>query len=465
MRLSLRHIALVAGLSASGCATVDPRPGFEEVSRTVAERTGMQVVWDAGAPEDEAIRSMVDRTLAAPIDEAAAVQVALLCNRSLRAVYEELAVAQADVVQAGLLRNPVFDVAVLLPDGGGQTSLAFALTQSFLETFQIPLRKRLAETEYEVAKLRVTEAVVAHVAATRKTFHALVAAERLALLGRSEQEAAEAAAELARRLRAAGNITSIELVERETTLVETALEVARKEAMAALLRERLNVAMGLHGARTAWTTAGEAAPPEASRIELPEIERRAVEANFDLAALRRAIEREALALGIERPAALLGDLTLGVGIERDFGDPWQIGPVGSIAIPIFDQGQATVARGEARLRAALERFAAEAVAVRAAARAAGTLAMLAEQRVTNARTKLVPLRNQAFEESQRRFGSMQIGTFELLQARLAQIAAQRIEVIALRDAWLARCDLDAVLAGQVGGLLGAAIFDGVEAGG
>ena len=41
--------------------------------------------------------------------------MALLNNRELQALYAELGVAQADLVQAGLLSNPVFDGAVRLP--------------------------------------------------------------------------------------------------------------------------------------------------------------------------------------------------------------------------------------------------------------------------------------------------------------------------------------------------------------
>ena len=43
------------------------------------------------------------------LDEDEAAQIALLNNRRLQVAYEDLGVAQAEVVQAGLLRNPVFD--------------------------------------------------------------------------------------------------------------------------------------------------------------------------------------------------------------------------------------------------------------------------------------------------------------------------------------------------------------------
>ena len=45
----------------------------------------------------------------------AAVQIALLNNAALQATFEELGIAQAELVQAGLLKNPVFAGHVRFP--------------------------------------------------------------------------------------------------------------------------------------------------------------------------------------------------------------------------------------------------------------------------------------------------------------------------------------------------------------
>jgi len=46
------------------------------------------------------------------------VQIALLNNKDLQATYEDLSIAQADLVQAGLLQNPVFGASLALPVAG-----------------------------------------------------------------------------------------------------------------------------------------------------------------------------------------------------------------------------------------------------------------------------------------------------------------------------------------------------------
>ena len=83
----------------TGCAAVRPQAAFEDVRQTVAERAPYRVVWATGSAEDAAARVAVDSLLADSLTVEAAVQVALLNNRRLQATYEDLGVAQADLVQ------------------------------------------------------------------------------------------------------------------------------------------------------------------------------------------------------------------------------------------------------------------------------------------------------------------------------------------------------------------------------
>jgi len=90
-----------------GCVSVDPATGFPDVERVVQERTGKRVRWLQGKPEDAEVDQAVRDLLKDPLSVEAAVEIALLSNRTLQATYEELGIAQADLVQAGLLKNPV----------------------------------------------------------------------------------------------------------------------------------------------------------------------------------------------------------------------------------------------------------------------------------------------------------------------------------------------------------------------
>jgi cobalt-zinc-cadmium efflux system outer membrane protein len=75
----------------------------------------------------------------------AAVQVALLTNRALQVSYEKLGLAQAALVQAGLLRNPVFAGQGRFPGRPpAGTNLELAVVQDFLDVLTLSARKSLA---------------------------------------------------------------------------------------------------------------------------------------------------------------------------------------------------------------------------------------------------------------------------------------------------------------------------------
>ena len=139
------------------------------------------------------------------------MQVALLNNRELQALYAELGVAQADLVQAGLLKNPVFDGAVLFPLAGGPVKLELSVAMGFLDIFYLPLRKRVAAAQFEEAKLQVTGAVLDFAATVRGAFYRHQADEQMLELLQTIVQALAIAFEVAQRLHAAGNITDLDL--------------------------------------------------------------------------------------------------------------------------------------------------------------------------------------------------------------------------------------------------------------
>src|SRR6266849_4159526 len=150
--VKLRKLFLLWGTVAlAGCAHVDPNPAFQDLANTVHLRTGKSVQWNRGSTEDAEAQSAIASLLSRPLSAGSAVQVALLNNHKLQATYEELGIAQADLVEAGLLRNPIFTFERRLP---GQ-ALEMDVLKEFIDILLLPLRKRIAAAQFEAAKLRV----------------------------------------------------------------------------------------------------------------------------------------------------------------------------------------------------------------------------------------------------------------------------------------------------------------------
>lgn len=175
-----RVAAVFAALSLlGGCASTSPEPAFRETSRLVEARSGQRLSWRGRTTEDAEVDKALGRLLAKDLTADAAVSVALLGNPSLQETFEDLSIAQADLVQAGLLKNPVLGLGLT-----GEGSLFASIEQDFLDAAMIPMRRRVAAAQLDAAVLRVGDRVLALSAEVRSAFHEAQAAEQIVALRR-----------------------------------------------------------------------------------------------------------------------------------------------------------------------------------------------------------------------------------------------------------------------------------------
>jgi cobalt-zinc-cadmium efflux system outer membrane protein len=438
---------VVAALT--GCASVNLGAGFPDVSATVEERAGAKAVWSAGLDLDvataERLRTLLQRTLTA--DDA--VQISLLNNRDLQALYGDLGVAQADLVQAGLLKNPLFDAAVQFHLGPVRPDLQLGVVFGLLEALYVPLRTRVAAAELEEAKLRVSGAVLDFILDVRHAFYTHQADEQMLELRKTIVTALEASVEVSRRLQEAGNITDLELARDHASLARSKLSLRAAEVTARESRERLNSLMGLSGADTAWSMEQRLPDIPGEPFAVNDAERTAVTRSLDLGHARQRITALGERLGYDRATALMPSSEVGASAEKESDEVWGIGPSVSVPIPIFDQGQARVARASAELRRAQHEYYALAVRIRATARALVERVRGAGERAAYVRDIVLPLHERIVSEAQLQYNAMQIGVFQLLRDRQEQIEAGVEYVEVLREYWTARADLLHLMSGRL----------------
>jgi outer membrane protein, heavy metal efflux system len=434
----------------SGCASVALNAGFDEVRATVEERSKLKLFWNNGTDLDKEAAEQLGSLLKGNLTADEAVQIALLNNRDLQALYSELGVAQADLVQAGLFRNPIFDAAILFPvSNGGKPKLELSAVMDFLDIFYVPLRKRVAAARFEEAKSQITGAVLDFSARVRTAFFLHQANEQMLELRQTIVQALNASLELARRLHEAGNITDLDFA-RERALLETG-KVALRSAEVAVRqgREELNILMGLWGNQTEWQTDGRLPDIPQQPMQTENIERIALDRSVDLLNARQRLVFAGEQLGFNRWTALLPEMQVGTGSEREEDGSWKVGPVFEFPIPLFDQGQARIGRSGAELRRAQQGYYALAVRIRSTARAIRDRMEGFRDRALYYRDIMLPLHERIVNEAQLQYNAMQLGPFQLLRAKEQQIETAVAYIEALRDYWLARGDAGQILSGRL----------------
>lgn len=443
-RLGLLTLLLI------GCV-VPKAAEFPDVKQLLESRGLPRVHWNQGGDADRQVEERIVELLKRPLTLASATEIGLLNNPKLQATYERLGVAQADLVQAGLLRNPSLSLGLGLPLPGTTVAYEFeaSLVQDFLDLFMIPLRKRFARIEFDSVKLEVADAVIEHAADVRKQFYTVQAQQQIVAMRRIVSSTAQAAVELRQRQFEAGNVAEVDLVVEKNAYAEAKLQLYRAEVQLRVDRETFDRELGLWGGRVSWTIDAPLADLPSDEWPLEHVESFAMQHRLDLQAARTRLTSFVSAIKLTN-AGMIGGLEAGVSAHQDPDSGSRLlGPSLRLELPIFDQRQGTRAKLRAQLRAAQHSLDAMAIRVRTEVRTLRDRLAGSREIVEFFKQTALPLREREIAVTQLQYNAMQVGLFSLLTAKERQINAYREYIESVRDYWMARADLERAAGGPL----------------
>lgn len=443
----LRLLAmLVSAAVLGGCASFSPDGGFAAVEKTAKDRLGKDVQWARSDADQDSIAKRVSELLAKPLSVDDAVQVALLNNRGLQASFQELGIGEAELVQAGRLPNPGFSFGRM--SKGDEREIERGLHLNLARLIAMPYIGQMEARRFEQTKGMVAMSVLSLAADTRKAYYNALAAKETVRYMRQVKQAAEASAELARRMEQVGNFTKLQRAREQVFYADAAQNLARAEQAQRSTRERLTRLLGAWGSQTQFTLPERLPDLPKDVMDLPDIERTAMAQRLDVQGAKLAAEQTARNLGMSRTTRFINVLELGLVRNSSNEAPTQRGWEIGFELPLFDWGGARVARAEAVYMQTLHRAAETAVNARSEVREAYGAYRSAYDIARHQRDEVVPLNQRIAEENVLRYNGMLIGVFELLADARSQIASVNGSIQALRDFWIAQADLDMALIGK-----------------
>ena len=445
-----RVVLLLIIFGVASCAQIPKETGFADVQTLVGQRIDHSLQWNRGPETDPRIEQAIDNLLKEELSVDAAIQIALLNNQRLHAVYEELGISQADVVEAGVLDNPVIFGQARLPDTPPSgTNLDFGITQNFLKLLMMPARKKLAAIQFERTKLRVADEILLLAADVEKSYYAVQAAKQIRQMLDLVTQASQNSFELVRRLHAAGNTGDLELANEQRQFEQTRIDLARAESALLDAREHLTGLMGLWGSRIHWTLPDQLPEIPEEEITLQQLETFAIENRLDLAAEREEIEALAQALGMTIDWRWIGDIEVGISTERDTDGQWVTGPSLALELPVFNQGQADIARTEAAFRQGWRRLSAQAVGIRSEVRSLRNRLIMNRNIVDHYKQVVIPLNEKIVGLTLEKYNFMLVGAMDLLAAKQMEYDHIQDYIEAVRDYWVSRTDLQRAVGGRL----------------
>ena len=446
MKLTTFFVLILPLVALSGCAARGA--GFQSMQTLLQQRAGLAPQWRE-LTGDAAADERVAELLAMPVGADEAVQIALLKNADLQARFEELGIARGQLVDASRPGNIAVDGDVE-SSRGRRSDFDLTATTDLTRLLFLPLRRGVATAALDATRVETVGDTLEFAHVVRNAFYEYQAADQMLELDLTVLEAATASYDVAQRLYQAGNITALELSNERAFYEQARSEATLAEAAALGKREELNAWMGFSGGETGWKLTGRFGDPmpESELAAVEVLEARAIENSLDLLGLDHRYTESARRANLARAEGLLPSLRAGAQVGRD-ESLRHTGPVVSVELPLFNQGQGRVDEARAEMRQVEQQYRARAVRIRAAVRTARTDLLIATRRVEHYRTVMLPLWEEIVGQTQRQYNAMQAGVFQLLLARREQVRTGQGYVMALRNYWTARSRFDQILAGRL----------------
>ena len=392
----------LAVASCSACATAARAPDRASVDSALRARTnrGIRVEGVSTLPPDVSIDD--------GLTSEEAVAIALWNSPSFQATLADLGIARADLVEAGLLRNPVF--SFLFPFGPKQ--LEWTLQFPFDAIWQRPARVAAARLNAEAVGERLVWDALTLVADTRLAHAGAEIADRRLQLTAENAELVTRLAEITNARLRAGDISDLEARAAQSDAARVVVLRRAAEHDRNLARLTLAALMGINTTSTEQIRPTPAVldpaacGPEAASLEdalasRPDV--RAAEISIEAAAERARWERS-------RVLTLIGMLDGNGGGSQGA----EAGPGVNMELPIFYRNQGGIGRAEAEIERASHRYAAVRAQVIADVRSAATRMQQAQEVINAWRQEIVPSLEIEQRQAESAYQAGEIPLFNLL---------------------------------------------------
>ncbi len=436
-------LACALALIAGGCASLDPTPDIGHAASTIGDRSGVTPDWTQ--PWETALTTWDGRS---PLTREAALVMAFRNNREIRSQVEQIAASRADLVQAGLLPNPVLGLTLRFPVDpvSGGTFIGAQVVQSFTALWLRDGKMKAADARLNQTVLDVSDKALRLVADVKATHARIAFGERaLALSDENLATIRKSIDSLDARVRG-GEGTTLDVNRARQQLAKAEAERALVARDLAKERRVMLELIGFAAESAEWTVSASGSMPLAPPIDESGAVALALAQRLDVAAARSVVTAQQADLSTEEKSRLR-DFGLGADFERETDGSKSLGPVLEVGIPIFDTNAAQIAKAGSLARVALASY--EAVSQRAVreARTAwidlDSASRLSEQyRVT---VLALSERNLTLAEAALKAGQADVTV--LLDAQRELIEARRTLLDLERDGALAAIELERAAGG------------------
>lgn len=456
-RLTLRHMAAptLLVLALAGCASVTPQENLASSQEAISPLfAGTEVPSVQLAQTDETRTQLTHEAsvlLQKPLSQADAMRLSLANSPAFQALIAASWRDASEAANSGRIPNPIFSFERMAI--GDEREITRTLSFGVMDLLLWPLRNQQADQRIEQTRLKLAGDMVEQLTNVRTAWVAAVAATEQLNYAQMLMKNGELTAELARRMKEAGNFNRLDHLRQQSFYADAATNLAQAQAREAQTRETLTRSLGLDASQRENLQLPTRLPdlPDSPVLEatvLASVSDQRLDIRLARAtwlANASASQRAAFDSYIDVELGLKntnisdrasGESIRGKGFEAD------------VSLPLFNWGGA--ARDAAEADTLSAQYSLEQVIRDAAsdARQSYMSYRIAYDLARHYRDEIIPLQQAIAEENVLRYNGMLIGVFELLANHREQTSSVMAAIAQQENFWIADARLQASMLGR-----------------
>lgn len=405
---------LIVLLGLGGCASLPSDPVQKQDSSS-------QAVTTPSLPEG-------------PLTRTQAADWAVAHDPDIRALLLSDELEIVDIRRQGRLGNPGITLARL--KRGSETDIERGVDLDILGLLTLPVRQQWSDKALASARLQSRIRLLQRRLQVEQAWIDAVAAAQRARYAADVADTAQAAHELASRMRQAGTLSELDAGREKAFWLESSMALQQALSRARLAREKLALAMGVADPQS--LNLPDQLPALPDSLGEGALQKMSLEERLDIQSVRAEAAALAKSLRLGKATRMINVLELGLEANSATGQPVQHGQSLRLELPVFDAGVSRVREADLRYRRALAQAAARALAVQQEWRQAQADQQAAWDTARNYRDELIPLQKKLLDEMLLRYNGMLVDTFELLAQTREQIRTLNDGLDAQAEYWHAR---------------------------
>lgn len=435
----------------AGCASVDFEKSLSDTNKLASEFTQGQLSLAQTQEQRDMLANIAAELMHKPVAQDDAVKLALANSPAFQGILAQNWANAANAAQGGRIANPVLKLERMIE--GDEVELSQVLSFGLLDVLTLPQRYRVAQRQIAQAQIQLSNSVIEQVTQVRQAWVKAVAAQQNLSYALQVRDAAEAGAELARRMQAVGNFNKLQRMRQQAFYADATQQLATAQHAVAATREELVRLLGLSDVQAVALKLPERLPdlPEQPRAA-DEVSKAVKAGRLDVKFAQSVYEGMLKAQGISEIysytdielGVLRSSKTDGVTGSSKTASGYEI----SVRLPIFDWGGNRRDALNAQTLAAAYRLEETVRGAGSSLRESYSAYRTAFDISKHYRDEIVPLSKLISEENVLLYNGMFIGVFELLAGTREQISSVMASIAASKQFWLADAALKASLIGK-----------------